>query len=231
MHDLALVPGLNNTGAVWDAVVPRLSATARCHAFDNKAADSLDAIADDWLARLPPRFHLAGFSFGGYVALAMLAKAPERVAGIAMICTSPFADIPGQVAAREKSIATAQEGGYRAMVAAQAGVAFHPDSLKDASMMTRREAMVDAYGAERFVAHQRAALARPDRTALLAAYPGPQLIVAATGDNAFPLKVMQRFAEGMPRARFEIVERSGHLLPMEQPAALAAIVADWLDTP
>ena len=228
MPELALIPGLNNTAAVWDGVIPQLGAAVRCHAFDNLAADNLDAIADDWLARLPPRFHLAGFSFGGYVALAMLAKAPERVAGIAMICTSPFADIPGQVTAREKSIATAREGGYRAMVAAQASAAFHPDSLKDASLMARREAMVDAYGAERFVAHQRAALARPDRTALLAAYPDPLLIVAAAGDNAFPLKIMQRLADAVPQARFEIVERSGHLLPMERPGVLAEILNDWL---
>jgi pimeloyl-ACP methyl ester carboxylesterase len=231
MRDLALVPGLNNTAAVWDAVVPHLGAAARCHAFDNAAADNLDAIADDWLARLPPRFHLAGFSFGGYVALTMLAKAPERVVGMAMVCTTPFADIPAQAAAREKSIATARDGGYRTMVAAQAGAAFHPDSLTDAAMMARREAMVDVYGAERFIAHQCAALSRSDRTELLAGYDGPVLIVAATGDNAFPLKIMQRFADAMPRARFETVDRSGHLLPMEQPKALAGILSDWLGAP
>jgi pimeloyl-ACP methyl ester carboxylesterase len=228
MQDLALIPGLNNTGAVWDAVVAQLGGVARCHAFDNAAADDLDAIADAWLAQLPPRFHLAGFSFGGYVALAMLAKAPERIAGIAMICTTPFADIPGQVAAREKAIATAREGGYFAMVAAQADAAFHPESLKDAGLMAQRTAMVEAYGVDRFIAHQRAALSRPDRTDLLAQFAGPRLIVAATGDNAFPLKIMQRLADTVPQARFEIVERSGHLLPMERPDALAAIMARWL---
>jgi pimeloyl-ACP methyl ester carboxylesterase len=228
MHELALVPGLNNTAAVWDGVIPHLSATARGHASDNIAADELGAIASDWLGRLPPRFHLVGFSFGGYVALAMLALAPERVAGVAMVCTTPFADIPQQTAAREKAIAAARAGDYRSMVAAQAGAAFHPDSLKDASLMTRRAAMVDAYGAERFIAHQQAALSRPNRTDLLARYRGSLLIVAATGDNAFPLKVMRRFADAMPQARFEIVERSGHLLPMERPDALAEILNDWL---
>lgn len=228
MRDLALIPGLNNTAAVWDAVIPHLAETARCHAFDNALADNLDAIADDWLARLPPRFHVAGFSFGGYVALAMLAKAPERIAGVAMVCTTSFADIPGQVAAREKAIATAREGGYYPMVAAQAAAAFHPDSLKDKAMMAQRVAMVEAYGVDRFVAHQRASLSRPDRTDLLARFGGPLLIVAASDDNAFPLKIMRRLADAVPRARFEIVERSGHLLPMERPGALAAILNTWL---
>jgi pimeloyl-ACP methyl ester carboxylesterase len=228
MRDLALIPGLNNTAVVWDAVMLRLAETARCHAFDNALADEIEAIADDWLARLPPRFHVAGFSFGGYIALAMLAKAPERVTGIAMICATPFADIPGQVAAREKAIATAREGGYFPMVAAQAATAFHPDSLKDAAMMTQRTAMVEAYGVDRFVAHQRAALSRPDRTELLAQFTGPLLIVAANDDNAFPLKVMRRLAATVPQARFEIVERSGHLLPLERPDALAAILISWL---
>jgi pimeloyl-ACP methyl ester carboxylesterase len=228
MRDLALIPGLNNTAAVWNAVIPRLAGTARCHAFDNMLSDDLDAIADDWLARLPARFHVAGFSFGGYIALAMLAKAPERIAGIAMVCTTPFADIPGQVAAREKAIATARDGGYFPMVAAQAAAAFHPDNLKDAAMMAHRAAMVEAYGVDRFVAHQRAAVSRPDRTALLSRFEGPLLIVAATDDNAFPPKVMRRLADTLPQARFEIVERSGHLLPMERPDALAAILNNWL---
>ena len=77
---LVLVPGLNNTHAVWDGVVAALGASAQCSALDCPALDTVEAVADALLAQLPERFWLAGFSFGGYVALAMLERAPQRVA-------------------------------------------------------------------------------------------------------------------------------------------------------
>jgi pimeloyl-ACP methyl ester carboxylesterase len=78
--DLVLVPGLNNTHAVFDGVVAALPPAIHAHALDNPALDTVEAIAAAHLAALPARFWLAGFSFGGYVALAMLALAPERIA-------------------------------------------------------------------------------------------------------------------------------------------------------
>ena len=77
--DLALIAGLNNTAAVWDAVLPvigaesaRVGKVVNCHAATNPAMDTVEELARHWLNNLPQRFHLVGFSFGGYVALAML---------------------------------------------------------------------------------------------------------------------------------------------------------------
>ena len=67
---LALVPGLNNTAQVWDGAMASLAGAADCRALDCPALDTVEAVADALLAQLPQRFFLAGFSFGGYVALA-----------------------------------------------------------------------------------------------------------------------------------------------------------------
>ena len=69
---LVLVPGLNNTPAIWDDVLPRLAPGITVHAPLVPARDTVEAIAEELLAQLPERFALCGFSFGGYVALAML---------------------------------------------------------------------------------------------------------------------------------------------------------------
>src|SRR5690606_18210860 len=137
----------------------------------------------------PERFWLGGFSFGGYVALAMLERYPERVEGIALLCTAPFADTEAQKELRRKSMEKARSGAYKEMIAAQAANAFHPDSLNNPSIMAAREAMVDDYGAERYVAHVEAVMARPDRQALLDGSI-PTLIMSASHDNVFtPQKV------------------------------------------
>lgn len=106
MTDLVLLPGINNTRETWDGVIAAMPATIRCHPQDCASLNGVEAIATDLLARCPPRFRLAGFSFGGYVALAMLELAPERIDGLALIATTSFADTPQQAAAAASRAAT-----------------------------------------------------------------------------------------------------------------------------
>ena len=157
---LVLIPGLNNTRAVFDQVVSELPPDVLGMALDNPALPSVDQIAQALLPALPERFWLAGFSFGGYVAMALLAAVPERV-----------------------------QGRYFEMIDAQAANAFHPDSLGNEALMAARKAMVRDYGAARFSAHIRATMSRPDRSALLDGR-RPTLIVSSSHDQAFTPEVM-----------------------------------------
>lgn len=226
---LVLVPGLNNTHAVWDGVVAALGGSVQCSVLDCPALETVEAVADALLAQLPERFWLAGFSFGGYVALAMLERAPQRVAGLALVNSSARADTEAQRAARAQSIAMAQAGGHEAMVAAQAPVVFHPASLSNAALMHARGDMVRAYGSERFVAHLRACAQRPDRTELLARSTCPLLVVAAADDRVVPTAAQKALAASLPRAHYTEIADAGHMLPMEQPQAVAAALQAWLE--
>lgn len=225
--ELALVPGLNNTAAVFTGVRAALPPTIRAHALDNPPLDSVEAIAAWWLERLPPRFWLAGFSFGGYVALAMLEAAPERVAGFALLCSGPQADSPEAAQRRLASLDAVAQGRYFELMEQVAANAFHPDSLADAALMERRRQMVRAYGPERYAAHVRATAARPDRRHLLDGA-RPTLVMAASHDKLFPPATMSDLASGIPGARFVSVEGAGHLVPMEKPREVAAWLAAWV---
>ena len=224
--DLVLLPGLNNTAAVFDATVAALPATLRAHCPDLPALASVDAIADAVLANAPARFWLGGFSFGGYVAMAVLAKAPERIQGFALICSSPQADTPAQAARRRESIAVAEKGGYEQM-ATSSTAPFHPDSLQRPELLAQRREIVHDYGAERYIAHSQACIERPDRTALLDGQ-RPTLFVTTSHDTVVPVAGVRALADAVPGSAFAQVEGAGHLLPLEQPAALAAVLADWI---
>jgi pimeloyl-ACP methyl ester carboxylesterase len=224
---LVLVPGLNNTAAVFDRLRAQLPAQVPAQAVDNPPLESVEAIAQALLPTLPPRFWLVGFSFGGYVALALLAAAPERVAGLAMVCTAPGADTPAASERRKAGLQAVAEGRYVQMVESQAAAAFHPDSLRDEALMTERMAMVRAYGPERYAAHVRATIARPDRSALLDGS-RPTLVVGGSHDKLFTPEVLS-YARQVPGARQVTIEGAGHLVPMEQPAALARCLVDWIE--
>jgi len=116
------------------------------------------------------------------------------------------------------------------MIAQQAANAFHPDSLADASLMAARSAMVADYGAERFIAHTEAVMARPDRQSLLTG-DIPTLVVAASHDKVFPPSSVTGFGAAIPGATVACIEGAGHLAPMERPQALADTCAPLMCLP
>lgn len=224
--DLVLLPGLNNTAAVFGQVTSALPATIRAHCPDLPALVTVEALAERVLADAPARFWLGGFSFGGYVAMAVLAKAPERVLGLALICSSPNADTEAQAKRRLNAIAGAEKGGYEE-AAASSTVPFHPDSLKRPELLALRREIVHAYGVERYIAHCHACIARPDRTALLDGR-RPTLLITASHDTVVPRASVRSLADQVPGSEFAQIEGAGHLLPLEQPQALADLLAGWI---
>lgn len=226
MTALVLLPGLNNTSAVFDDVVAALPAEIAAFAPTLPALDTVEALADDVLSNAPEHFHLVGFSFGAYVAMAVLEKAPERVRALALIGAGPQADPPDRRAVREAAIEKAKAD-YAGMVAAQAGAAFHSDSLTNDQLMAKRANMVAAYGVGRFIAHTRAAMDRPDRTALLAQLDAPLLLMAGETDPLAPEAMLRELATRAHRSDVRIIPRAGHLAPMEQPELVAAHISSW----
>ena len=186
---LVLVPGLNNTRAVFDGVVAALPPPVAALALDNPALDTVEAIAAAHLAQLPERFWLAGFSFGGYVALAMLAQAPERVQGIAMLCTAPFAD---SEAAAQKRLAARQ-----AMVQ-DYGPARYAAHVRATAARPDRSALLDGSRPTLVLAGSQDKLFTPEALAAYAArIPGAQQRVVGPAGHLAPMEQPRAVAEAL----------------------------------
>lgn len=67
---LLLLPGFLCDEDLWRDQLAGLADVADCRVADLGHADSIAALAQQVLATAPPRFALAGFSFGGYVSIA-----------------------------------------------------------------------------------------------------------------------------------------------------------------
>ncbi len=78
---LLLLPGLLNDAELWHAQRAALAGIADCVVGDLTRADSMRALASQLLEHMPPRFALAGFSLGGYVAQELLRLAPSGWSG------------------------------------------------------------------------------------------------------------------------------------------------------
>jgi 3-oxoadipate enol-lactonase len=197
------------------------------------AGASMDDYADDVVALLDhldiQRAAIAGLSMGGYIAMAVAARAPERVTRLILADTRMTADTPEGRAGRDKMKGDVERGGPRAVADAmlpklvgETTKADQPD-LSDAVRhlieINRTEAISGAIDALK---------SRPDRTDLLARLAVPSLVICGAEDVITPPADSEAMARTIPGATLEVIPRAGHLSNLEQPAAFNAALQAFL---
>ncbi|MCW5773641.1 MAG: alpha/beta fold hydrolase [Rhodospirillaceae bacterium] len=230
---LLLLPGLMCDAAVWRDTVAALGG-GRVSIADYGDAASLAVMAERVLATAPARFAIAGHSMGGRVAFEILRRAPLRVAGVALLDTNYLPRGAGEAGAREERermalLALARAEGTRRMGERWVQGMVHPDRLGDAALIEAILAMFARKSADIFAAQIRALLDRPDAGPILARIACPALVLCGREDGWSPPVRHEEMAAAIPGAALVIVERCGHMAPMERPEAVALALRDWLD--
>ena len=83
-------------------------------------------------------------------------------------------------------------------------------------------------GAEQLIRQNRAVIARPDARPHLPRLQCPVLVMCGEADLLTPPERSREIVERVPQAKFVLVPRCGHMLTMEQPTAVNATLAAWL---
>lgn len=226
---LLLVPGLNCTADLWAAQIAAFAADRSVVVADHACADTMAAIAEAILAEAPPRFALAGLSMGGYVAMEILRRAPERVVRVALLDTQARADGEEARAARLQQIEIAETGGFDRIADLQIPRLLSPAHQKEPGLVGIVRRMAADTGAEGFVRQQKAILGRIDSRPSLRAIACPTTVIVGAEDAITPVDLAREMVEAIPGAALEVVADSGHLSTLEAPAAVNAALARWLD--
>jgi len=225
---IVLVPGLTCTARLYRAQVEALWPFGQITVADHRRDADIKATSARILRHAPPRFALAGLSFGGYIAFEMMRQAPERIAKLALLDTSAQPDTAAQTATRNSWIDLAQTGRYGEIPALSIPRYLHRDRQSDPAMTGIVRQMIEETGAEAFVRQMRAIMSRPDSRPLLPSIRCPTLVLVGDGDLATPLELHQEIAAGIPGARLVIVPHCGHLSTIERPEAVNAALIEWL---
>ena len=171
-----------------------------------------------------------GFSMGGYVALAMAERFPERLAGLVLVDTRAGADSEEGRANRRKLAESVRAKGPQAAVDALLGKLLSPATAERKPDVVREaERMMLAATPAAIAAASLGMAERPDRTGLLPRIRVPALVIVGEDDAITPPQEARAMASAIPGASLHIIPQAGHLSMLENPDAFNGALFAWLD--
>lgn len=229
MAGMVLLPGVMCDAGLWQEMAEQLAEFGPLAYGDLSQASSLKAMASAVLERSPARFTLVGFSMGGFVAREMIRQAPERVDRLILIASSSQQDseqAKSFKAATAKTLLSSQ-GAFRGLGQKTIALSLSESHADDARLQQQIHAMSLRMGREAYC--RQLLMDRDSDTARLHQITCPTLVVAAAQDRMRSLRESKILQEAIPGAVLEVIEESGHMVPLEQPEALVRVMKRWLE--
>jgi pimeloyl-ACP methyl ester carboxylesterase len=225
---LVLLPGLLCDTELWRDQIAGLRDIADCTVADMSRDDSIAGTAARMLEKAPAKFALAGLSMGGYCAMEIRRQTDNRVTHLVLLDTGARADSPEQQSRRRELIELAEKGEFQGVTPRLLPLFLHPEHLKDKALVERVTAMAGRIGKDAFLRQQRAIMTRIDSRPSLADIKCPTLVLCGRQDILTPPALHEEISALIPGSRLELIDDSGHLSTMEQPAAVTALMRCWL---
>lgn len=239
---LVLVHGFPVDGRMWDRVLPDPPPgwrviTPDLPGFGRSSSSgkfTMDSLAED-LHQFMHRVNaipavVAGFSMGGYVALAYAKKCPRELRGLILVDTKAEGDTAEGKEKRNKMIATVREKGSKAIADAMIPNFVTKQHQDDQRIMSIVRPMMEACPATTIENALAAMRDRADMTDFLPSVSDRTLIIVGEEDAITPKSVAEAMHKAVPRSKLEVIPKAGHAAPIESPEAVTRAVADFVAT-
>jgi pimeloyl-ACP methyl ester carboxylesterase len=164
---------------------------------------SIDGWAAQLLGEVEGPFVAVGASMGGYCALALARRAPERVVGLVLVGSRPGADSEERRRYRDELAAELRRNGAPAEFPADVS-------------------------AEEYAVAQEAMRDRPDLTSVASSFGGPLLVCVGDADDIVSVEEARSVADGALLGTLEVFEGAGHLLSLERPERFNTVLREFL---
>jgi pimeloyl-ACP methyl ester carboxylesterase len=216
LGDRLVTPDLPGFGAAPPAGSPDLDLAAA------EALATLDRLGVE-------RAVVGGCSMGGYVAMALLRRAPSRVSGLVLVNTKASADTDAARANRLAMASRVEREGIGWLADEMLTVLLGATTIEQRpAVEARLRALIADQSPAAVAWAQRAMAARPESFDVLRAADVPALVVRGAEDALIPDPEAAAMVEALPKATRVDLAAAGHLAPLEVPEELAAVLGNWL---
>jgi pimeloyl-ACP methyl ester carboxylesterase len=164
---------------------------------------SIDGWASQLLRDHDGTLVAVGASMGGYCALALARRAPERIVGMVLLASRAGADTFDRLRQRDDQIAALRARGVPGEVETDES----PEDLAVA-----QEAMRN----------------RMDLSGIAASFGGPLLVCIGDRDDLVSVDESRELASGALRGTLEVFPGAGHFVSVEQPDPFNAVLLEFL---
>ena len=194
---------------------------------------SMDYLADVVDAALGAlgieKAYIVGHSMGGYVALAVCERHPQRVAGVVLLHSTPNADSEEKRKNREREIAIVKSGKKELLAKSAPEAGFAADNRRRCSAYIEDLAeIVHLTEDEGIVALLGGMISRKDQNEMLRNLSAPQLFILGRKDGYIVPEVAEAMVAAHPQAAVAWMENSGHMSFIEEPKACASALLDFV---
>jgi pimeloyl-ACP methyl ester carboxylesterase len=225
-------PQLELADAGWRIIAPHYRGMDGANA--DPAAQSMDDYVADLLDLLDA-LHVedavfGGVSMGGYVAFALLRRAPTYVRALVLADTRPQADTPEGVEGRTRMLHLVGEKGAAGvadeMLPKLVGQTTHRERP---DIVARVRELILSSSPEGIAGAIRAMMGRRDSSDLLRTIHVPVLVVAGAEDMITPPETSEQMQRAIAGAQLVVIPQAGHLASLEQPQRFNAALAAFLE--
>ena len=186
-----------------EVIAPRLYGRGR----------TMDEWADSIAGETDGELVVVGASMGGYCALALARRAPERVRGLLLVGARPDADTEERRAGRADTIELIRSDGLEGLWRMMLPKLFHDESVADEQLVYRdTDALITALEAVRD---------REDSTDVVRSFSGPVQFVVGEFDP---------YVSAAELSEFDVreLEGVGHLVNLERPDEFNEILREFV---
>ncbi|MCO7225955.1 alpha/beta fold hydrolase [Pleionea sp. CnH1-48] len=222
---LYFIPGTLCDERLWTELWEVLGDDYSCHSLTIPLLDSIDDIALGLIDQLPSEpVDLVGFSLGGYLAALMAVKHPERIRRLCVLSNHPAALNSMEIRQRELSIQYAKAGQYQGLSDKKIKQLIHRSKHQNLGIIDTIRAMEQRAGVDTLIGQLTITTLRPDLTAELSGSQHPIQFAFGDQDPLVQHSKISRICEQNSQIQMDIVEDTGHMLPLEQPSKTANIL-------
>ncbi len=241
---LVLIHGLSADTNAWMFQTPELAKKYKVIIFDNRGIGQTDTpdmpysaqmMADD-TARLMDALdiaeaHFLGYSLGGFIAQELAIKYPQKVRSLILAASAACMPLRTKLIEETWGLLIEEGVGPGTLMKAQLPYFFTETMLESPGFI---EMTIDSVlqnpqpQPNHGFIRQLSVCLEHDARNRLSMIKAPSLILVGSEDCLLPVKTSQELAEGIPKAKLEVLDGGGHAFTIETPDKLNQAILDFL---